>query len=190
MAGIALFVVEPTGTCRVSLRRFRLRDGGGHFHDASVVIDEDAPVTPLRPDGIKPVTDARIAHDDPRWPSRCECCEPFTEADERQVNELDWHEGGGQRFAWGVGSWEGPPGAVMRTEWRDQPGRPPSWHVCLPNGTWWNTNDRASIPGSTQVGGYWEVTGTAPLLTVSPSINDQGSRPWHGWIRDGELQPA
>lgn len=200
MTGIALFIVQPTGRCRLSLRRFRHRDQpAGHFHDASVVIDEDASVTPDRPDGTKPVTDHRVPHDDPRWPTACACGYEFAicdcgqpgcvAEDSWQVNELDWHAGGGQRFAWGVGSWDGPPGAVMRTLWRDVAGRPPAWHICLPNGTWWNTNDRSSGDGN-QIGPYWDVTGTAPLITVSPSINDQGSRPWHGWIRNGELVAA
>jgi hypothetical protein len=196
MTGVALFLVEPTGTCRLSLRRFRLRDEGsdGHYHNASVIMDENASCTPRRDDGYRSPDDraGRVPHDDPRWPAACETCgEPFREDDEWQVNELDWYEGGGQRFAWGIGSWDGPPGAVMRAEWRDVEGRPPAWHICLPNRSWWNTNDRASGDPGTQLGPYWDVTGEAPRFTVSPSIDDRSpSRPWHGWIRDGELVGA
>jgi hypothetical protein len=190
--GIPLFVAEPTGACRLSLRRFRHReDGAGHSHDASVVIDEDAPVTPDRPDGTKPVTDGRVPHDDPRWPACCECGEAFQGDDVWQVNELDWYEGNGQRFAWGIGSWDGPPGAMVRVPWRDNPGRPPAWLVFLPNGTWWCTNDRAVRDEGNRLGPYWTITGTAPQITVSPSIDDRSpSRPWHGWIRDGEFVNA
>lgn len=190
--GIPLYIVEPTGTCRLALRRFRHRDDSeDHFHDVTVIINENARVTPDNPDGTKPVTDHRVRHDDPLWPTRCDCGEPFTEADVRQVNELDWYEGNGHRFAWGIGSWDGSPGAVMRTPWRDVDGRSPAWHVCLPNRTWWNTNDRASTGPGNELGPYWDVTGTPPGITVSPSIDDRSSsRPWHGWIRSGVLEPA
>ena len=193
MTGIPLFVAEPTGTCRLVLRRFRFRPAEeGHVHDASVVIAEDAPVTPDNPDGTKPVTGHRVPCGDPRWPAVCACGVPFEPGDQWQVNELDWYEGAGQRYAWGVGSWGGAPGAVMRTPWRDVDGRPPAWHICLPNGTWWNTNDRsAPAQGDTTFGPYWDVTGEPPQITVSPSINDTSpSRPWHGWIRAGLLDPA
>src|SRR5215469_4225221 len=126
------------------------------MHDASVVIDENAAVART---GRMAIPDDFVPHDDPRWPARCGCGEPFADDDRWQVNEQDWYEGGGQRFTWGVGSWAGPPGAVMRTGYRDAEGRPPSWHICLPNGRWWNTNDRASVPGSDQIGPYWQVTG-------------------------------
>lgn len=193
MTGIPLFIAEPTGTCRLALRRYRSRnEPSDHLHDATVVIDEDAPVTPPEPDGTRPITDKRIPRDDPRWPAACACGEPFAADDQWQVNEQEWYEGGGQRFTWGVGSWNGPPGAMIRSEWRDQPGRPESWVIFLPNRTWWNTNDRASdpLPGGNKLGPYWVVTGTAPLLTVKPSIDDRGSRPWHGWITDGVMRPA
>lgn len=191
MTGIPLFIAEPTGTCRLSLRRFRMREqADGHRHDATVIIDENAPVTPPKPDGTKPVTDHRVPRGDPRWPARCECGDLFADDDYWQVNELDWHEGGGRRFAWGIGSWDGAPGAMIRAEWRDVAGRPPAWLVFLPNGSHWCTNDRSSGDGS-QIGPYWDVTGTAPLITVSPSIDDRSpSRPWHGWIRDGGLVGA
>lgn len=191
MTGIALFVAEPTGTCRLVLRRFRHRDGDGHFHDATVVIEEDVPVTLPGADGTRQHAQDRVSRDDPRWPAACDCGEPFTPGDEWQVNELDWYEGAGHRFAWGIGSWSGPAGAMIRTPWRDVDGRPPAWMVFLPNGQMWSTNERASVPGSNQAGPYWTVTGTAPAITVSPSIDDQSpARPWHGWIRDGHLVEA
>lgn len=58
------------------------------------------------------------------------------------------------------------------------------WAIVLPNGRVWRTN----VSGSD---GYWEVTGTPPHITVSPSINDTSPRGgWHGWIRNGEMEPA
>lgn len=192
--GIPLFIAEPDGTCRLALRRFRHGDPGGHRHDAIIVIDERAAVGPRKPEGGKEqwVINDRVQRDDPRWPAACECGEPFRDDDEWQVNELDWHEGTGGRFAWGIGSWDGIPGAMIRSPWRDYDGRPPAWVIFLPNGSHWNTNDRAASrePGG-KLGPYWEVTGTAPAITVHPSIDDQDpDRPWHGWIRNGELVDA
>lgn len=195
MTGIPLFIAEPTGTCRLSLRRFCYgEDASGHYHDACAAIDENAPVGERKPDGTRQqwTTDERISHGDPRWPVSCGCGYQFTDDDQRQVNEVDWYEGGGQRFAWGPGSWEGPPGAMIRAAWQDIEGRPPAWTVFLPNGTSWNTNDPSASGGpGNKLGPCWEVTGEAPLITVSPSIDDQSpERPWHGWIRDGKLVPA
>jgi hypothetical protein len=181
-----LFTAMPTGRCRLSLRRFR-HDAEQHFHEAMVTVDEDAP-SPCTAEGYRSVPDDLIPHDDPRWPAACACGEMFTAADVWQCTGQDWHEGGTVRFAWGLGSWEAPPGAMIRTPWRDQDGRPGSWLVFLPNGAGWNTNDRAWDGNAW--GLYWDVSGTPPLITVSPSINDCGSRPWHGWIRDGNFVTA
>lgn len=81
------------------------------------------------------------------------------------------------------------------------------WWIVLPwctrgdHGSSWRTTDEAH-DGS----GRWTVTGTAPLLTVTPSIdvlhfttrpNSLGQMEtvrdgscWHGWIRDGKLVSA
>lgn len=191
MAGISLFVAEPAGTCRVALRRFRYSDDpDGHRHDVTVVIGENEPCTGRTEDGRKPAEEGRVPHDDPRWPRACDCGVPFGDDDQWQVNELDWYDGAGQRFPWGIGSWDGPAGAMIRAPWRDQDGRPDAWVIFLPNGAFWCTNDRASRGNGNELGPYWEVSGTAPGLTVHPSINDTGSRPWHGWIRAGEMTPA
>jgi hypothetical protein len=192
--GIPLFIAEATGTCRLSLRRYRSdEDDQGHWHNASVVIDGDAPVTPPKPDGTKPfIDDGRVPHDDPRWPAACTCGEAFTDDDQWQVNESDWYEGGGQRFTWGSGNWDGPPGAMFRAPWQDDitpDNGLPAWIIFLPNGTYWCTRDRSS-GGGNKIGPQWSVSGTPPRITVNPSINDQSSRPWHGWIRDGEMVPA
>lgn len=193
MPGIPLFIAEPTGTCRLSLRRFRYRnEPDGHSHDVSVVIDEDAPTSRGR-DGWRTVSNDRVPHDDPRWPALCSCGEQFQADDAWQCPEADWYEGGGHRFAWGIGSWDGPPGAMIRAPWRDDSpdNGCPAYVVFLPNGSHWCTREASTMPGSNQLGPQWTVTGTPPNITVSPSIDDRSpSRPWHGWIRDGELIPA
>ena len=100
------------------------------------------------------------------------------------------------------------PGAMWRYQECDEPGRE-SWWIVLPNdhpdlGTpghpgrlAWRTTDRAWEPPHQQ----WEVTGTAPLLTVRPSIDvvrmvfkddawvREGSY-WHGYITAGILHDA
>lgn len=193
-AGIPLFIAEPTGTCQLSLRRFRYReDGAGHFHDASAVIAEDAPATPRGARGTRPGSSVSVPHDDPRWPVACSCGEPFRPDDEWQVNETEWYQGAGQRFAWGTGSWDGPPGAMIRAEWRDDSTRDngcPAYIVFLPNGSYWCTRDRSAGDGNS-FGPQWSITGTPPAITVTPSIDDRDpARPWHGWIRDGQLVRA
>lgn len=66
--------------------------------------------------------------------------------------------------------------------WRDEHC---GWAVVLPNRTVWYSGIASSS------GAMWTTTGEAPNLTVTPSINDTDpNRPWHGWIRNGELVPA
>ncbi len=52
--------------------------------------------------------------------------------------------------------------------------------VCLPNNTFFCVDNMA-----TDGGNGWTVTGEAPLITVSPSINIVGS--YHGWIKNGVI---
>ncbi len=193
-APIALWIAEPTGRCRVTLRRYeRSRTGttNEHWHDATVVLSDDEPCTPRREDGTRPARRRSLPRDDPRWPQACDGCGArFAPDDEWQVNELDWYEGTGGRWCWGVGWWDVPAGAIFRSPWRDQDGLE-AWMVALPNGRTWCTLERASVPGSLTLGPRWQVTGEPPAITVHPSINDQSpTRPWHGWIRDGKLVDA
>ena len=59
------------------------------------------------------------------------------------------------------------------------------WAIVLPNRTVFFTHVKSAT------GDRWQISGTAPGLTVTPSIDDQNpERPWHGWIRDGELVNA
>ena len=48
----------------------------------------------------------------------------------------------------------------------------------------WHTRSSADQDGQPM----WNVTGTPPEITVTPSINVIGY--WHGWIRNGELLDA
>jgi hypothetical protein len=94
--------------------------------------------------------------------------------------------------------WRYPPGDVDGRE---------CWWIILPKddrvGTPghvsevdWRTTDKA-CDGS----GMWSVTGEAPNLTVTPSIDvecwvmrdgkpEREGSYWHGWITNGELDPS
>jgi hypothetical protein len=98
------------------------------------------------------------------------------------------------------------PGMCWRYASGDVPGRE-CWWIVLPNTkpqgpgycmeVSWRTTDRASAPPHEM----WDVSGKAPMLTVSPSIDvecwvtrdgqeiREGSY-WHGWIKAGILEPA
>jgi hypothetical protein len=67
---------------------------------------------------------------------------------------------------------------------RDWLGKRPPICVCLPCGLWFNVDSQATDSG----GQGWTVTGEAPNITVSPSINAVDE--WHGWLRNGELTEA
>jgi Family of unknown function (DUF6527) len=75
---------------------------------------------------------------------------------------------------------------MIRATWYDdfteQPGE--SWLIALPDGGEWITTQKATD------GGYWTVTGTPPGITVNPSIFHNAPTGWHGWIRDGQMDPA
>lgn len=77
--------------------------------------------------------------------------------------------------------WTVQPGDMWPVPRWDEPERE-CWAIVLPNLHVWYTTDRA--------GGLWDLAGTAPDITVSPSINCEGGRSWHGWIRNGELVDA
>lgn len=59
--------------------------------------------------------------------------------------------------------------------------RPPLY-VTLPNLDVFCVDSYAR-EGGKKLGSGWDVSGTAPILTISPSINIVGY--YHGWIRDG-----
>lgn len=96
------------------------------------------------------------------------------------------------------------PGMMWRYEAGDAIGRE-CWWIVLPNNKpvepglpsriSWRTTDKAAKPPHSM----WEVSGEAPNITVSPSVDVEcwrvgadgkpyrdGSH-WHGWITDGKL---
>src|SRR5438552_2858893 len=184
MAGIPLFIAEPAGRYRRSLRRFTFsgrgrdcpaRSGG---HDASVAIGEV-------PEDQAGAHGDNWDHGDPRWPTACQACgQPFEDGDEWQRNDcLIYRLPDGTEFInWGDTSGV-PPGTMIRLPWYDGQGGE-AWQVWLPDGGTWITTQAATG------GGYWTVTGTPPAISVSPSIHHNAPTGWHGFIRDGALVPA
>lgn len=127
-------------------------------------------------------------HDDPNWPSACQCGYVFQPGDRWQRNDdRIYHLPDGTEFAFtrSLGMCA-PPGTMIRADWYDdyagKPGK--SWLVALPDGGDWITTQQATG------GGYWDVTGEPPLITVSPSIWHNSPNGWHGWIRNGVLEAA
>lgn len=102
------------------------------------------------------------------------------------------------------GRWEGaiqdaPPGAMYDTTWMKDVRVGPdglSLTVKLPNGVgeWWidgtSSRERAEY-GNLKDGKGWTRTGTAPKITVRPSIECRGGPGmkgyYHGWLTDGFL---
>jgi hypothetical protein len=185
--GIPLRIAEPAGRYRRSLRRYRISretkcpvpDGYGYCNASADIGD----VTSADPCGDD------WPHDDPRWPAACAACgSAFTDQDRWQRNDdMIYQLPGAPEFVvrGGLGA-SAPPGTMIRAGWYDEyalrPGE--SWLVALPDGGEWITTQAATG------GGYWEVTGVPPAISVSPSIWHNQPHGWHGWIRDGMLVDA
>ena len=80
-----------------------------------------------------------------------------------------------------------PAGSMWRVPEHDLPDRE-CWRIVLPNmAGLWETTERAGRSGM-----LWSVTGIAPALTVTPSLNagdGPGEGNWHGWITNGAMTP-
>ena len=189
MTGIPLRIAEPAGRYRRDLRRFTFSHHGdpcpaaNSGHDATATTGEVSEAEAERLHGDN------WPHDDPRWPQACTACGyTFRPGDEWQRNDCRIYRlPDGTEFAWrGDPGKAAPPGTMIRAGWYDgfteRPGE--SWLVVLPDGGTWITTQKASG------GGYWDVHGTPPVITVSPSIFHNAPHGWHGFIRAGELIPA
>jgi len=183
---IQLQVAEFTGRYRRMLRRFTYANetsppcsGRGH-HDASRWLGY---VT-------EQIHSDEWPRSDHRWPRRCDSCNyRFASTDAWQLNDCRvWRLPltGEEIAGWGSHGRIFPPGVMCRAEWYDRPqdGRVDSYVVSLPDGGEWITTQEASG------GGGWTVTGTPPLITVTPSIWHHPPDGWHGWITNGEFTDA
>lgn len=70
--------------------------------------------------------------------------------------------------------------------YRDWGGKRPPIDIQLPCGEW--CIDSRTISGGEFGPDGWAVTGTAPLITVHPSIHIVGA--YHGWLKEGVLSDS
>lgn len=88
---------------------------------------------------------------------------------------------------------EGPPAGTVREPnaflsveyYRDHLGKRPALWVRLPNRDDFCLDSVSRDGRADGSGRGWTVTGDAPNVTVSPSINDVGY--YHGWLQNGVL---
>lgn len=188
MSPIRLFVIEPNGRRRVSLRRYRDEPAGcpgGHgYHDARVALLEQ---------GTGEHLPERPASRDSRWPARCACGRPFDDDDPRQVFGEDLYAGLHPERGEVVCTLdEAPLGALWRATWCETNPRwrgpdGTSWVVQTPGGPW--AIDRPLPDGS-----RWTRSGSPPRFTVHPSILIEPTRRcpagFHAFLTEGVLVPC
>lgn len=142
-------------------------------------------------------SDHKWPHDDPRWPTHCDCGYKFEEKDEWQLfcATLYKRADTGEEFTLA----EAPPGAMWNAEWMVDYYKGPdgmSLGVKLPNGRTWNIDSRASncTKPDDKEHKCWVRHGTPPDITVDKNglTCDAGAGSiiagdWHGFLRNGEL---
>lgn len=175
---IRCFLLTPTADrYRVSLRRFGATcTGPMGYHDARELLGEEHHAT-------APTSgDVGVPHDDPRWPRACASCgAPFGADDAWQVNYdlVHTRSDGGPDTT----TSDAPVGAMWFRDiegcWAGPDGR--TLIVRTPGGDW--MPDAPSRQGTP-----WTRSGTAPVITASPSILFPGG--YHAWLRDGVLVPC
>lgn len=180
---IKCFFLEPIDKAQVTLRRYsgfkkkaEERDcpGGMGYHNVSVNLDIiDWPQN----DGGLMANDRD--HDDPLWPTHCDCGYKFTEDDEWQHGRtiLYKRSDGGEDTT----IRDAPVGAMWNAHWLPSNRTGPDGIdlvVKTPDGDW-------QIDGPSSNGGNgWTRTGEIPDVTVRPSILMPN---YHGWLTNGSL---
>jgi hypothetical protein len=205
MQPIKVFFLEPTDRYRLALRRYARRDdhpcAGSHgYHNAMTPIGERAGNEPTTCDGDHP-------HDDPRWPTQCECGYVFADEDNWQLftdriyRRADTGEEMGLRDA--------PPGAVWNASWFVEGREDSIWAGpdgrCLvarcPDGHDWMIDSRASnctMPDDT-VHKCWvrhgrPEDGTLHVdkdgVTCAAGAGSIDTGTWHGFLHNGHFTLA
>jgi len=204
--GIPCFFIEPTDRIRRALRRFRSPTTGKcplprGYCNAVVPLDEIESTTETLND--------TWPHDDPRWPTRCECGYAFSDKDEWQLftARLYRRVDNGEVMTLR----EAPPGAMWYADGMIH-GDPPRY--CGPDGHClavvtprntdgtgrheWIVDSRCSNCDMLDDHEHkcWVRHGTPPNITVDKNgrtcgagagsilVHDGG---WHGFLRNGEL---
>lgn len=214
MQPIKCFLLEPTDRVTRALRRFTyssdepdesergtcpLRAKWGH--DAQVPI-EDGPAV-WGDEGTYLIEPMQWPHDDPRWPTHCECGYEFQEDDQWQLsNDLIYRRAdtgeemtlrdapaGAMWYApWIRNTWQGPDGKCLI--------------VRLPERRDWIVDSQASNCGMPDDPGQlrhhcWVRHGVPPEITVdkagatcSAGAGSIATDKWHGFLRGGYLVVA
>jgi hypothetical protein len=190
---IECFMLAPLPRVTRSLRRYAgivegatLCTGRYGYHNAETPLGELELAVP--PDGTyeRATEDDEVAHDDPRWPTRCECGYEFAADDHRQVREERLYSptNGGPATTLD----DAPPGAMWFAWWFSESCRGPDGKTLVlktPGGDWIIDHVASNGPG-------WTRTGTPPKVTARPSIGI-GGKPgegwkYHGFLTDGRLE--
>lgn len=200
---IKCFMLEPTDRFERSLRRFQFSSDSAKcsmswgYHNASVVID-----TIERP-GFEYDGDGRHdwPHDDPRWPTHCECGYQFVDSDEWQVNTNRFYRS--QDGTVDTPIRKAPPGAMWFSPFYDQLFVPQLEHclvVMLPGGDHWIVDSQANNctmqeDRRQEKHHCWVIRGTPPNLTVDKSAptcaagaGSIAAPGYHGFLRNGYLE--
>lgn len=181
-------MIEPIAKWRQALRRFTSRERDicpepHGYHTAQVPIGHVTMKDALsQPPSL--VTDEMKL--DPRWPTHCACGYVFQEEDTWQIfqNQIYAEDNGKEHILR-----EAPPGAMWDATWLPYKGPDgKSLAVQTPAGTWQvdgpSYNRGKKGPG-------WTRTGTAPNITVKPSIGMTGNRidrwAFHAFLTNGKL---
>lgn len=186
---VECFWVEPNGKALRTLRRFRRGDSEdcpeGAYHNSIVEIGDHFDVLwASGDDGASYIAAIDVADyaGDPRWPMHCACGYEFTEDDHWQVNQEPVYEAADGRRAWTspVYQRKPTPGAMFDTFWRPELRKEDGLAISVvcPDGAVWCIDDEATS------GGFWTREGSAPALTVQPSIQTPD---YHGHLQNGVL---
>ena len=194
MSKIRCFLIEPSDTVELSLRRFNcsmeLTCADGRIHEASVILGQEPAGVALA--GLNGLADDSFDHADPRWPKACAVCGHVFAAEDCWQARRDrmWKvaTAGGPEVGSLVSYHRLPVGAMWHSDWLPAPFRGPDG-LCLsvqtPGGEWC-----IDAPPSGN-GSRWVREGPPPGITVRPSIlcgrNKDGTWKYHGFLTDGYL---
>jgi len=186
MSRIECFLIEHTGFVREQLRRFErfeksecpgpygYHNGHTPFGKSQAIFTEYGTLAAVPEDSIP-------AHEDPRWPQKCDHCEyRFVEEDVWQVFQTPiYHRPGVDEE---IALESAPIGAIWDCPWFPTERRGPDGKcICIktPGGEW-----MPDCPSSD--GTPWTRTGNLPQITVRPSIRIPGK--YHAFLTAGFLE--
>jgi len=187
---IQCLFLEPIGKAQVSLRRYcgfnksdevRKCPGKMSYHNASI------PIGVIQWSEDEGMGADDFPHDDPQWPTHCECGYEFDEEDNWQQNRnrLYGRSDNGEFTTIG----DSPLGSMWYADWMPKVWRGPDGRTLIvrtPGGDWpidGPATNSKKVPG-------WTRSGEPPNITARPSIGmGEAGTPeyYHAWLTNGEL---